>query len=123
MESNYDSRIFLAQTIYNAIQMNNGISINGSGNCPTSGYMASVYGREVEIVDYLLNKLDVYKYICDQPFPLQDDSYFYGAWTCGGYTYLDISLNFDSEEVALQFAKDNKQVAIFDVVNNKSIYL
>ena len=37
--------------------------------------------------------------------------------------YVDISINIEDKIDALEFAKRNKQLAIYDLVNNDSIYL
>ena len=37
--------------------------------------------------------------------------------------YIDISINIEDRSEALEFAKRNKQLAIYDLINNDSIYL
>lgn len=48
---------------------------------------------------------------------------FIGLWLDNGIMYVDISINIIDKVEALEFGKYNKQLAIYDLVNNDSIYL
>jgi hypothetical protein len=52
-----------------------------------------------------------------------DDNTFLGAWLDEGLLYIDLSMHIENKDEALKLAKDNHQKAIWDVKNNKSIYL
>lgn len=48
---------------------------------------------------------------------------YIGLWLDSNIMYIDISININDKVEALEFAKYNKQLAIYDLVNNDSIYL
>ena len=51
------------------------------------------------------------------------DNAYLGAWIDEGITYIDISVLVENKEDALEMGKINNQLAIYDIENNKSIYL
>ena len=54
------------------------------------------------------------------------DSGFYdsiGGWNFEGTYFLDANLHFDNLELALQSAKNSGEIAIYDTLENKSIYI
>lgn len=48
---------------------------------------------------------------------------FIGLWVDNNIIYLDTSIILDNKTECLEFAKDNRQIAIFDLKENKSLYL
>ena len=46
-----------------------------------------------------------------------------GCWLNEGFYYFDISINIQFKSLALSIARNNNQKAIYDVENDKSIYL
>ena len=48
---------------------------------------------------------------------------YIGLWLDNNKMYIDISINIIDKVEALEFGKKNKQLAIYDIVNNDSIYL
>ena len=48
---------------------------------------------------------------------------FVGLWVNNNIIYLDTSIILENKVECLEFAKDNKQLAIFDLKENKSLYL
>lgn len=86
------------------------------------GYMVSLEGTESQVAgnDYQAIK----KAIEEKQAIIQDSKNLYiGLWLDGGIMYVDISININDKIEALEFAKKNKQLAIYDLVNNDSIYL
>lgn len=86
------------------------------------GYMVSLEGTESQVTgnDYQAIK----KAIEEKQAIIQDSKNLYiGLWLDGGIMYVDISININDKIEALEFAKKNKQLAIYDLVNNDSIYL
>lgn len=105
------------------VKDNGGFSINPLGECAKTGYMVSVkdlYKIDLDLID-------------------QDDVNFASdiAREIGGYIggwldtqsdspfnfYMDISINIQDKEQALKIARENGQLAIYDVLNGESIYL
>lgn len=90
-------------------------SING-------GFMVSLEGMEVQ-----KNKNDIEgikKVIEEKKEIIKDNNNLYiGLWLDNNIMYIDISINIIDKVEALEFAKYNKQLAIFDIINNDSIYL
>lgn len=90
-------------------------SING-------GFMVSLEGVEVQ-----KNKNDIEgikKAIEEKKEIIKDNNNLYiGLWLDNNIMYIDISINIIDKVEALEFAKYNKQLAIFDIINNDSIYL
>lgn len=48
---------------------------------------------------------------------------FIGLWVDNNIIYLDTSIILDNKTECLEFAKNNRQIAIFDLKENKSLYL
>lgn len=86
------------------------------------GYMVSLEGAEVQ-----KNKNDIEgikKAIEEKQAIIKDKNNLYiGLWLDSNIMYIDISINIIDKVEALEFAKYNKQLAIYDIVNNDSIYL
>lgn len=86
------------------------------------GYMISLEGAESQV------KGDDYQAIIQaieekQAIIKDNDNLFIGLWLDGGIMYIDLSININDKIDALELAKKNKQLAIYDLVNNDSIYL
>lgn len=86
------------------------------------GYMVSLEGTETQAQgeDYQAIK----KAIEEKQEIIKDKNNMYiGLWLDSGIMYIDISINIIDKVEALEFGKYNKQLAIYDLVNNDSIYL
>lgn len=86
------------------------------------GYMVSLEGTETQAQgdDYQAIK----KAIKEKQEIIKDKNNMYiGLWLDSGIMYIDISINIIDKVEALEFGKYNKQLAIYDLVNNDSIYL
>jgi hypothetical protein len=86
------------------------------------GFMVSLEGTETQTQgdDYQAIK----KAIEEKQEIIKDkNNMFIGLWLDSGIMYIDISININDKVEALEFAKYNKQLAIYDIVNNDSIYL
>ena len=86
------------------------------------GFMVSLEGTETQ------TKGDDYQAIMKaieekQAIIKNNNNLFIGLWLDGGIMYVDVSINIKDKAEALEFAKRNKQLAIFDLINNDSIYL
>ena len=86
------------------------------------GFMVSLKGTETQTKgdDYQAIK----KTIEEKQEIIKDNNNMYiGLWLDSGIMYIDISININDKVEALEFGKYNKQLAIYDIVNNDSIYL
>lgn len=86
------------------------------------GFMVSLEGTETQTKgdDYQAIK----KAIEEKQAIIKDKNNMYiGLWLDSNIMYIDISINIIDKVEALEFAKYNKQLAIYDLVNNDSIYL
>ena len=87
-----------------------------------TGFMVSLEGAESQVKgdDYQAIK----KAIEEKQAIIKDNNNLYiGLWLDGGIMYIDLSINIKDKVEALEFAKKNKQLAIYDLINNDSIYL
>ena len=99
-----------------------GFSVNLiSGKRPDSGFMVSIAGceRVYDLVDVdaaaLVNYIDEFKPVLERP------GLFLGAWVNGCLVYLDVSINVENRDKALEIGRDNNQLAIYDLAANESI--
>lgn len=76
--------------------------------------------RDIELKDLDFNR---FVKIMNKYWYKVDKDEFIGCWIDEGIVYFDISINVESRSLALTIARDNNQKAIYDVVNDKSIYL
>lgn len=86
------------------------------------GFMVSLEGTETQTKgdDYQAIK----KAIEEKQEIIKDNNNLYiGLWLDNNIMYIDISINIQDKTEALEFAKYNKQLAIYDIINNNSIYL
>ena len=104
---------------------NNGGSFNVSKSKikkPLKGFICSI--KDLLIIDKKDFNVKLIKSLVKQEFNLlKNDKYFIGTWLENGKVYIDISSNFSNLEKALEVAENNKQLAIYDINENKTIYL
>ena len=110
--------------LVNKVINEGGFSINvNTGAIPGAGYMVSIPGAEEIRNIASFNYKDVKSYIARHAEQLANPGAYLGAWMDGSEVYLDISINVQSLFTALQLARDNKQLAIYDISSGESIYL
>ena len=84
------------------------------------GYIASYQNSEKT---FTLNELPQLKNeILKRSEKINNDE-FIGLWVYNNIIYLDTSIILNNKVECLEFAKDNKQLAIFDLEENKNLYL
>ena len=115
-----------------------GYSLNGHGQAPKRGYMVSLdekHGGVETTVEGKVAPSDIYRHkiALQQAYakrnngrigsPLDSPSMYHGAWKDpeSGKTYLDVSRQHNSIEVAAREAQKMGQLAIFDVKAGKSV--
>ena len=85
-----------------------------------TGYMVSVMDFKTIVLNYEQDILEALEEAQVKALALNT---CVGLWIDEGKIYIDFSKNFEELEEALEFAKANKQLAIWDIANNSSIYL
>lgn len=103
------------------ILKNGGASIkNGLVKNLKSGFMAS-YENHENIIKYNKNESLILQMIKDYVKQFKND--YIGLWLDNGLIYIDVSKRFTSKKACLDFARKNKQLAIYDNKKGCSIYL
>lgn len=115
----------LLQNILKEGIKNGGFTIDKNGKAPKckSGYVVSDFGKEKT---YLLNdksdmlqlEKDIILYF---DYIQSEDGANVGAWIEDGVLFLDISRIYQNKKEALKVGKKNRQLAIYDIKNDKSI--
>jgi hypothetical protein len=108
----------ILQTIHN----NGGITYNLTNGdmSGTPNYAVSIYPDRERIVDGI--DFDILEgFIDDNEDLLKDPANSLGAWTHDGKVYLGISVTISDRMKAVELAKQNNQIAIWDLQNNKEI--
>ena len=84
-----------------------------------SGYMVSLAGHEFKTnIDLLtIELLKDYQRIAEQY------NAYVGLWLDGDDLYLDISTNIQDQQQAIKMARDNNQLAIYDIDGGVSVYV
>lgn len=111
----------LINQIFKSTMQNGGASYNLNGHSPSKGFMVATLGNEKKISLKDFNKKILKSYIKAHKKDLKDA--FIGTWIDNDIVYLDISKKEKSKNKALEIAKQNKQLAIFNLSNFESIYL
>ena len=107
-----------------SLVLTNGASINLKGEIPTTGFMVSIPNHE-QIVNSDLSNLmvELEHYIFKHERLLQNPLYYLGLWQDKAGIYIDISQRFEHKQFATSTGKKWKQIAIYDVLHEESIYL
>lgn len=86
------------------------------------GFMVSLEGAEVQ---KNINDINGIKKAIEEKQEIikNKNNMYVGLWFDNNIMYIDISINIQDKTEALEFAKYNKQLAIYDIINNDSIYL
>lgn len=83
---------------------------------PTDGYMVSPYSdREKVISTSILSDKDIAEYIVNNRDLLQKSDHFLGGWIYEENCYLDISIRLKNKSDANRIARENNQIAFFDL--------
>ena len=103
---------------------NGGITLDRCKNESTlkSGYYVGIYGAEAQTasIDEALkevnNKIDYLQ-------RLGIKSLFVGVWYYEGIYYIDITKHLKDKATAIEYGKEQKQISIYNIKDNKSIKL
>lgn len=95
---------------------------------PSTGYAVSAFKGRERIFDSVPSAYEIATFILDNADVLFAKDYVFGArqkvvgcWQYNGQWYLDVSLIYDSRQVALQTGILNDQIAIWDIENCQEI--
>lgn len=103
--------------------LNGGYSVNSSYQLPKSGYMVSISEGPSFEKNEPINSDKIVSFIAS----ISEDSpeIFFGGWIDRktGKVYFDASKNVSDLDAALTLARQNDQIAIWDVVKNQEIRL
>jgi hypothetical protein len=107
-----------------AIIDNGGATYNlAIGDTAHKGYMVSKKGFEMQFKPGIDVKQAVIKFMEKYGFDLCFEENFMGAWIDEGILYMDISNNFTKRSEAIREGYKNEQLAIYDIVAQKTVYL
>lgn len=84
-----------------------------------NGYMVSVKGSETITS---LKELDTEKEIREYQKKAKANQYI-GLWLNENKVYIDISEHYTDKAKAIKAGKENEQLAIYDIENDKSIFI
>lgn len=88
------------------------------------GFSVSIHKeRELILPKQELNEVEIRNFCLENSDLLAEPNNFLGAWIEGNSVYLDVSTFVYSKQKAIKMAKDNNQLAIFDLVNLQTIYV
>lgn len=103
---------------------NEGITLDKYKNVSTlkSGYYISLYGQEVQTasIDEALKEVDKKAEYLQR---LGIKSLFVGVWYYEGIYYVDITRHLKDKAKAIEYGKEQKQISIYNIKDNKSIKL
>lgn len=103
------------------VESNGGATLTSSLDNATinDGYMVSLQGNEFKTSLELLtsNLLETYQQTAE------NNNAYIGFWLDNQELYVDISINIHDYMQAVQIARDNEQLAIYNCRTGESIYL
>ena len=113
----------MLKEILEYVEKNGGITYNfQEGHLQNSGFAVGIYPNRERTLTFLDDRRLIH-FIHENYDLLANENNCIGIWWNKGYYVLDISTVVFREELALQIAKDNEQLAIYDLANNKTVYL
>jgi hypothetical protein len=112
--------------IVNLVKENGGVSYSTTYGSLVgkNGYAVSVHKeREVILPLNRLNDNEVRNFFYENANLLAEDGKFLGIWVEDGNAYLDVSTKVKLKAEAIKMAKDNNQLAIFDLYKSETVYV
>jgi len=89
---------------------------------PETGFMVSPYSEREKVIPMsAFSRRDLRKYVNQNADLLGKDDHYLGGWVYEGNAYLDISIRSDTKEQANRIAKENNQIAFFDLSEMEEI--
>ena len=89
----------------------------------SKGYLVSVPSKFAKVLTIDTDYATMLKAMQDMSTEINVDGLgaYVGLWVDEGKLYIDLSINFNDRQVALNIAREFKQKAIYDVALDKSI--
>lgn len=110
--------------IFDLAVSNKGLTINPTTyKIPTEGFAVSIPNRDLQVSEDYFNPKVLQNFIDTNKADLVLSNAYVGVWINKGTVYLDISLVTTDLEEAILVGIIGRQKAIFDLTNNKEIYL
>ena len=110
--------------LINHIRKNDGATLDAGGAfiSKNAGYVVSVAGYNLKIKNLTSLKLKTFNYLLNTA---KKNGLYVGVWYNRAGRYYDIDLNIITADIltAVIKARINKQRAIYDIKNNKTIFI
>lgn len=111
------------KTVRQLLADNHGFTVDRFGNLPNCRYLVSPYKHAEKMFRFGMTGTEFRHWVKNHAHLLSRPGHYIGGWIDGGITYLDVSIETDSQEVAHRLAIDNFQLAYYDRTNGESIYV
>ena len=112
----------VSNKIYLDTMKNSGGSFSTKGQVADKGYMVA-FKNLIEIPIKEFNRELIEKLIADNYKVLNKNNVYFGTWIDNDIVYIDLSKNYKYKNACVKFAKQLKELAIFDLNTFTSIYL
>jgi len=94
------------------------------GHLTKAGYGVSPYkDREEQILFSELTENDIKNYYNENVDLLVLPNHYLGVWVDNGVAYLDVSVFEPNKKKALSIAANSSQLAIYDIGNQKTVFV
>lgn len=114
----------VADTAYESVIKNGGVTINLAGNVPTRGFAYAPFkGTEYVKPVKEFTEADIIKFFDKNYDKISKKGKYLGGWVSEGNVYLDISEVGEASAKTLEKAQRGKQLAVFDLENFKDVNL
>jgi hypothetical protein len=112
------------QDFYARLMLNGGSTVNlKSDTFPTKGFAVSLKGHERKVNAETMVYEDILSYVNYEADMLYRPGVCLGGWIDQGTLYLDLSMVVDCYLVAEKIARQNNQLAIYNLETNETIYM
>ena len=112
----------VSNKIYLDTMKNSGGSFSIKNQVADKGYMVAFKNLlEIPVKDF--NRELIEKLIADNYKVLNKNNVYFGTWIDNDIVYIDLSKNYKYKNACVKFAKQLKELAIFDLNTFTSIYL
>ena len=112
----------VSNQIYLDTMKNSGGSFSIKNQVADKGYMVA-FKNLLEIPVKEFNRELIEKLIADNYKVLNKNNVYFGTWIDNDIVYIDLSKNYKYKNACVKFAKQLKELAIFDLNTFTSIYL
>lgn len=112
----------VSNKIYLDTMKNSGGSFSTKGQVADKGYMVA-FKNLLEIPVKEFNRELIEKLLLENYRVLNKNNVFFGTWIDNDIVYIDLSKNYKYKNACVKFAKQLKELAIFDLNTFTSIYL